>query len=80
MIPEIAIVSGATGGIGKSIASTLAEHGHHVLALGRNIQVLASWKHLATACFGAGRSLCCSMNRSMRWWMKSRGSTARCGL
>ena len=49
MIPEVAIVSGATGGIGKSIASTLAEHGHHVLALGRNIEVL---DELEAACHG----------------------------
>ena len=49
MIPEVAIVSGATGGIGKSIASTLAEHGHHVLALGRNIEVL---DELEASCHG----------------------------
>ena len=49
MIPEVAIVTGATGGIGKSVASTLAEHGHPVLALGRNIEVLDA---LEASCHG----------------------------
>lgn len=37
----IALVTGATSGIGRAIAYALASEGHHVLALGRNTKILA---------------------------------------
>ncbi|GAB4578582.1 MAG: SDR family oxidoreductase [Anaerolineales bacterium] len=38
---SIALVTGATSGIGRAIAYALASGGHHVLALGRNAEGLA---------------------------------------
>ena len=36
-----AVVTGATGGIGRAIALALRDTGHHVLALGRDPAALA---------------------------------------
>jgi NAD(P)-dependent dehydrogenase (short-subunit alcohol dehydrogenase family) len=34
--PRIALVTGATAGLGRAVAGTLAKHGMHVLVHGRN--------------------------------------------
>jgi NAD(P)-dependent dehydrogenase (short-subunit alcohol dehydrogenase family) len=41
LVGAIAVVTGATGGIGRAIAAGLAASGAHVFAVGRNAQTLA---------------------------------------
>src|SRR5579883_1174793 len=42
---KVAVVTGATSGIGMATARRLAEQGAHVAAVGRNAQALANLEH-----------------------------------
>lgn len=50
---RIAVVTGATRGIGEAVALELARHGCHVLAIGRNVEALEALDDKVEAAGGA---------------------------
>ena len=60
--PErIALITGATGGIGRAIAQQLAANGHRVVLAGRNAEMLTA---LATEIGGQAETLCYELRDS----------------
>lgn len=59
---KIAIVTGASSGIGRATAELLAEHQAHVFLLGRNEQALTSLYETITAAGGIATPACMDIN------------------
>lgn len=60
-IQEVAVVTGATGGIGQAVVAVLVEAGYRVLALGRDRSRLDALEREATAGAGEVAGLVCDV-------------------
>ena len=59
---KVALVTGASRGIGCSIAKTLAQNGAHVVCVSRNVSDVQSVADEITAAGGAATAVACDIS------------------